>query len=400
VFNKLFGPEGVLFTLYDRNKVLNEPIAHYNAIQVPFTIIITLLMGAGQFLAYRKTTTASFFKRQILSLVATTVITFAGSAALQMWNPMYIFLFWTSCYAIIANAEFWLRWAKGQSAVAGSSVAHIGFGLIIAGSLISNANKTIISQNDTFIHEDFPSNENLLIEQGDTVPMGNYFVSWSEQSEEGHFVNYHLDFFEEKDGKLQPVFDLKPRIQINERMGNVAEPSTKHFALKDIYTHVTYADLRTAEELGDEEWKNQFEIEFNLNESHYLYGKYQVTLDTLLVDAPDKDGELEYAVLGAGITVKTMDDSTYKVMPVYVVEGNEVKHMDTEIKELGLKFRFDRINYETNRPVIVASEHKEEEVPFILVKAVVFPWINLLWIGSILMALGTVIAVVQRLKRA
>jgi len=400
VFNKLFGPEGVFFTLYDRNKVLNDPIEHYNAIQVPFAIIITLLMGAGHFLAYRKTTTASFFKRQILSLALTTLVAFAGAAALEMWNPMYIFLFWTSCYAIIANAEFWLRWAKGQSAVTGSSVAHIGFGLIIAGSLVSNANKTIISQNDTFIHEDFPSNENLLIEQGDTVPMGNYFVSWSQQSEEGHFVNYHLDFFEENDGKLEAAFELKPRIQLNERMGNVAEPSTQHFALKDIYTHVTYADLRTAEELGNDEWKNQFEIEFNLNESHYLYGKYQVTLDTLLVDAPDKGGELEYAVLGAGITVKTMNDSTYKVMPVYVVEGDEVQHMDTEIKELGIKFSFDRINYETNRPVIIASEHKEEEVPFILVKAVIFPWINLLWIGSILMALGTVIAVVQRLKRS
>ena len=87
-------------------------------------------------------------------------------------------------------------------------------------------------------------------------------------------------------------------------------------------------------------------------------------------------------------------------MPVYVVEGDEVQHMDTEIKELGIKFSFDRINYETNRPVIIASEHKEEDAPFILVKAVIFPWINLLWIGSILMALGTVIAVVQRLKRS
>jgi cytochrome c-type biogenesis protein CcmF len=95
-----------------------------------------------------------------------------------------------------------------------------------------------------------------------------------------------------------------------------------------------------------------------------------------------------------------MNDSTYKVMPVYVVEGDEVRHMDTKIKELGIKFSFDRINYETNRPVIIASEHKEEDAPFILVKAVIFPWINLLWIGSILMALGTVIAVVQRLKRS
>jgi cytochrome c biogenesis factor len=30
----------------------------------------------------------------------------------------------------------------------------------------------------------------------------------------------------------------------------------------------------------------------------------------------------------------------------------------------------------------------------------VFPWINLLWIGSILMALGTVIAVVTRIRRS
>ena len=165
-------------------------------------------------------------------------------------------------------------------------------------------------------------------------------------------------------------------------------------------------------DLDDEKLKPYFELDkvikgvFTVAKKLYELHFEEVTnIDTYHEDVKtfrvtDKDGELEYAVLGAGITVKTMNDSTYKVMPVYVVEGDEVQHMDTEIKELGIKFSFDRINYETNRPVIIASEHKEEEVPFILVKAVIFPWINLLWIGSILMALGTVIAVVQRLKRS
>ena len=398
VFNKLFGPDG-LITLYSENKVLQDPIQHYNAIQVPFAIIIALLIGAGQFLTYRSTTKERFFKRQILTFGVTIPLTVLSSWALDMWNPMYVALLLTSYYAVVANLDFWLRWAKGQWAIAGSSVAHVGFGLLLVGALVSNANKDTISQNSTFIHEEFPANENLLIEMGDTVQMGEYWVSWSDQSEEGIYVNYQLDFFEEKDGKLEKQFDLQPRIQLNERMGNVAEPSTKHYLGKDVYTHVTYADLRTEEERGDEEWKNQFDVELSMGDSHFLYGKYQITLDTLVVEAPSQSGQLEYVVLGAGLSIKTMDDSTYKVMPIYAVQGDQAQHADAEIPELGLKFSFDRINYETNKPVIIAMEHTEAEVPFIIVKAEVFPWINLLWLGSIIMALGTVIAIVQRAKR-
>ena len=94
VFNKLFGPEG-LITLYDQDKVLSDPIEHYNAIQVPFAIIIVLLIGVGQFLSYHRTSTQLFFKRQIATLVITTILTVLSSWALDMWNPMYILLLWT-----------------------------------------------------------------------------------------------------------------------------------------------------------------------------------------------------------------------------------------------------------------------------------------------------------------
>lgn len=399
VFNKLFGPEGII-TLYSEDKVLSDPITHYNAIQVPFALIIVLLIGAGQFLSYRRTETKLFFRRQLLTFIATTALTVLSCAVLGMWNPLYVALLWASYYAAIGNLDFLIRWAKGNWNIAGSTVAHIGFALIIAGSLVSNANKDIISQNKTFIHEEFPANENLLIHQGDTVELGEYWVSWVGQNEEGIYLNYELEFFEEKDGQLTRIFDLSPRIQLNERMGNVAEPSTKHFFGRDIYTHVTYADLRSMEERGSDEWKNEFDIELAKGESHFLYGKYEVKLDTLVVEAPQATDGPEYIVLGAGLSVKTMSDSTYKVMPIYAVQGDEAQHVDAEIKELGLKFSFDRINYETNKPVITASEHSEAEEPFILIKAEVFPWINLLWIGSLLMAIGTVIAVVMRIKRS
>jgi len=39
------------------------------------------------------------------------------------------------------------------------------------------------------------------------------------------------------------------------------------------------------------------------------------------------------------------------------------------------------------------------EPEFIVLEAIVFPFINILWIGSIIMFLGTLMAVIQRVKK-
>jgi len=138
----------------------------------------------------------------------------------------------------------------------------------------------------------------------------------------------------------------------------------------------------------------------NIGDSHFLYEKYQIKLDslvlnTLAVDSKNSQNSLEHVTLGARLTITTKNNSTFEVMPFFELKGNQQRKFDAELKELGLKFSFDRINYEENKPVIIVSE----AVPFILVKAEVFPWINLLWLGSILMGVGTGIAIVQRIKR-
>lgn len=90
---------------------------------------------------------------------------------LNFKNPLYILLLFTSLYAVFANVDYWFRVAKAKNALAGSSIAHIGFGLVILGSLISNGAKNIISKNETFIHEEFDSNKNILVGLNDTVHM-------------------------------------------------------------------------------------------------------------------------------------------------------------------------------------------------------------------------------------
>lgn len=62
-------------------------------------------------------------------------------------------------------------------------------------------------------------------------------------------------------GNKEKQFELKPFVQLNERMGNVAEPATKHFFDKDIYTHITYAEIEKAKSDHGEEGHNHEENE-------------------------------------------------------------------------------------------------------------------------------------------
>ena len=148
---------------------------------------------------------------------------------------MYILLLWTSYYAIVGNLEFLIRWAKGSWECCGLNSCPRWLRINHCRCISFKCQQRHHFQNKTFIHEEFPANENLLIHQGDTVQMGDYWVSWTGQEEEGYYLNYVLEFFEEQGDKLVSTFDLKPRIQLNERMGNALQNLLQSTSSLEIY---------------------------------------------------------------------------------------------------------------------------------------------------------------------
>ncbi|MFZ9943743.1 MAG: hypothetical protein ACO3O0_09045, partial [Bacteroidia bacterium] len=109
----------------------------------------------------------------------------------------------------------------------------------------------VISKNmlNVDLGKDFPNNENIMLFKGDTLQMSKYFISYTGKEKQGVNVYYNIEYFtaDFENGRLQPAFTLQPRIQLNPRMGNVAEPSTRRFFDRDIYTHITYADMESLE---------------------------------------------------------------------------------------------------------------------------------------------------------
>jgi len=90
-----------------------------------------------------------------------------------------------------------------------------------------------------------PNKENIMIEQKlDTASDGSLFRELYGKEQKGVNVYYTISYFSLDVQRVrESEFELKPLVQLNERMGNVAEPATKHFLTRDIYTHITYAEL-------------------------------------------------------------------------------------------------------------------------------------------------------------
>lgn len=374
-----------------------DPISHYNQWQVPFAIVVTLLMGIGQYMRYKKDGFSRVLKAVVGSVLVSIVITWGVGYGFQMKDPIYLALLFTSTFTVIGNLDVWIRVYKGHWGISGSSVAHIGFGLVMLGALISNANQDVISQNETYIAEDFPANENLLVELGDTVSMGSYRVTWSGERKEGHHRIFEMEYFEQSEtGIWETAFTLEPYIQLNEQMGNVAEPSTKHYLSRDIYTHITYAEPESvaAEREKNGGYGREATVTLAVGDTA-LYARNFVRLDSLSV-IQGSDSDETTLGLKAHLSVIDVLGERREATPVFVVEGNQVVHRDDATTDAQFKFRLNKVIPEQQEIELLAYQNIGDEAPFIVIKAVIFPWINLLWLGSVLMALGTVMAIYRR----
>lgn len=384
-----------------------DPIEHYNSWQLPLAILVTLFVAISQFLKYKKTATKKFFRQIAPSLI----LAFLGSLGLTYLLEIKAFflnlLLFSSLFAVLANLDYFLRIIKGNIKKGGSALAHVGFGLIILGSLLSAGNKQIISKNRSPVNinfeEDKNSNdENVMLLKNDTVLMEPYYVTYTNRRiEKDKFVYFDMDYLKvNAQGKYVKKFSLSPYVQLNQQMGNVPEPSTAHFWNQDIFTHITYADLENLDSASAEMYGDADSLQLNIGDS--LFSSNAVITVKRFKRQPNKDSlnlDLNDIALGLTIQAKTLDGKAYTATPIMVIRGNRVFTIQDKIEELGLMFGFNGINPENEKLSILLSEKNKNAGDFVIMQAIVFPYINVLWIGCIVMVLGTLVAVVNRIRQ-
>jgi cytochrome c-type biogenesis protein CcmF len=290
---------------------------------------------------------------------------------------------------------------------AGASISHIGFALVMMGALLSTSKSIIISENTSSIDltslGEIKNNENILLYQNDTVQLSNYFVTFTGKNKEGVNIFYNVDYLTKDGDTYVKEFTLSPRIQLNPRMGNVAEPDTRHFLHKDIYTHVTYADLAMKEETDPEEYGELSTKEMKVGDSFFT-SNYKYQLDSVYVNNKralnnTKDSARVEVIAQFSITDKTGNVAFAK--PMYIIENIEegkVFGMPHELEETGVIVSLNKIIPEESRYEVSVREKNKVKTDFMVMKAIQFPLINVLWIGCVLFLIGGVIAMVNRMQ--
>lgn len=383
-------------------------IGFYNSWQIPFAIIISLLIATGQFLKYKDTDIKTVVKKLIIPFIGSILLCAIVAIAMRLDQFFYVLLLWSSVFCVWANAHYWLIVLSGKIKNAGASIAHIGFGLILTGALISTSKKEFISVNNSgkdieTLDKQLTNSKNILLQVGDTLRMGDYFVTYKGKLKQGVNIYFEIEYYKKQpDGKLKYDFTLKPVVQTNPRMGNVAEPDTRHFLHKDIYTHVTYADLETLEE------KKQEGNEYGTSKSFTIAVGDTISSSNSLIILEGFNTNVDkkkYGISDSSLAVEAMlklmdvDKKTYSARPIYVIDHNRIEPIEAEVPELGVKINFWKITPETGKIDISLAERRTNKPDFIVMEAIIFPYINILWTGCIVMVIGTFIAILQRAKR-
>ena len=406
IFNKMFGMNKAPFT-----------IEKFNAWQIPFAIIVALLLAIGQFLKYKETNKKQFFKS--LRISALLALAFGGiaSAALYFshnWSQTtstqktnyftYTALLIVSAFALFANTEYWLRILKGRLKHLGASLAHVGFALLLIGILISTSKKTTLSKNTSqksvsSLGKDFDDKKSILLTLGDTLPMGPYYVSYVSREKTGINVLFRVDYFFREQNKFVKQFELYPRVQMNERMGNTAEPDTRHFLSNDVYTDVKYAYPLTettapTKDLYGEPQNNVIHLHDSLFSTNAI-----IILDSLKTNISQEQYQKNDSSIWvtAILHAYDIDKKVHTVYPKYHLIKDRIEPAMDSIPELGLRFTFWKINPEDGSVEIMLSERKTNQKDIIVMEAYMFPYINVLWLGCLLMVFGTGLAVWQRI---
>jgi len=331
-------------------------------------------------------------------------ITFYGQGA-GFLGAIYVALFAT-IYAFIANALYIWTGLKGSLKNAGSAIAHAGFALMLVGILISGSNKQVISSStvnginlpagkDPMTKQTDDPRENLTLIREVPTRMADYEVTYTKDSagsEKGR--KFYALNFESKDPvtkKTKEKFTLLPDVYMMKDNNMSSNPDTKSYFTKDIFTYISFA-------LSDRKEPDTAAFdEVLLAEGDTSFFNTGYVILNRVVKNPDNERyhfKPTDMALMADLTVVSKDSMRYHAMPLVQVDDIGIVRTDDTLYAQNLFLRFNGVT--ENKKIKLGIRHSDTMIDFVTVKTYVFPYINLVWLGLIFMAMGIIMSMLKR----
>ncbi len=380
-----------------------DPVKYYNDIQVWAAFIVGVLSASIQFLKYKKTGMKAVWKKLALLIGISIVLTVLLVVGQKIEHLQYMAFTFAIMFTITGNLYYLLTTQKGKVMKAGGSIAHLGFGMMLLGILLSGYKKTVISmdlaganRNVDFGKKTFEENvkegrENVLLFRNTTVPMGKYMVTYLGDSlvhadPPLTFYKIRFDRRDPENNNLLESFTLYPEAYVNPKgqEGISANPDAKHYWSHDVFTYLT--SISNPESKTD---TSSFQPHTVRNGDSIYLANAVLVFEGLNNNVGNKNYKAQAGDIAAEakLTAYTIDGKAGTSAPVYVIQGNQATSLDDTLRDLGLTVRINRIIPDQQATEIGVRQRAAQD-DYIILKAIVFPFIRVLWLGVIVMVIG------------
>ena len=305
-----------------------------------------------------------------------------------------------SVFSIVANGAYIFSGLKGRLRNAGGTIAHIGFTMMMLGILISASKKEVLSHNTSGIPVFFGKDskevpgENLTLVKGVRTDMGKYWVTYEKDSthpKKPYLWFYHLKF-ERKDGGEE--FTLYPNAFVNykDNMGLMANPDARHYFTHDIFTYIT--SLPDPNKKAD---TTSFRaVNMKVGDTAFYSSGFAVLEEVRTSrQIPGIEFSASDSATIARLRVTSKTNSIYTINTLLLnKDGGSFPFPDTVMAE-NLILQLQKT---TGGDVELGMKESNSLLQYVTLKAYNFPWINLLWAGTVIMALGFLISMFKRMQ--
>jgi len=396
VFNKVFGlsiapPEDAEYA--------------YNSIQVYIAVIVAALTAISQYLKYKYTPWVHFRNKilipTIIAVLITALLLLFSDLNYTRKGPVFLGSLWLavicSAYTIVANASYIWLGLKGKLRLSGGSVAHVGFGLVLLGILISSSNKEVLSRNINGIPvplgEGEDPGENLALVKDVTMDMGKYSLTYlGDSSHPKKQLSYYKIHFKSKDGKEE--FTLTPNSFVNYKgnEGLMSNPDARHYWDHDVFTYITSISNPDSEKdtatfrshivkPGDSLfYSNGFMVLQGIKEK-----------DSLPNEIFGENGKL----FEAPIKIFSKTGSIYDITSRLAFAKGQFLNLPDTVTAESLVVQLQKAE---NNSVELGVKESGAIMKYVTIKAYKFPFIRLLWGGVCITAIGILMSMFQRIR--
>jgi len=399
VINKFFGTNLTMGA---------EPVYSYNSIIIWIAITIAILTAVTQYLKYKQTGTKYFVGKiiwpTIIAVAISSLVLAFGNINYQDHGAGFLAAIWfalaCSIYSVVANAGYIWIGMKGKLNLSGASIAHLGFGLMLVGILISSSKKEVLSYNTSGIFIPLGENkitgkagENLTLIKGVKTDMGKYWVSFEKKYRDPLRKDkwfYKLNF-EPKNGEKS--FSLTPNAFVNLKTGDMSpNPDARHYLTYDIFTYIT------ALQRDNDQVTVGFISMVQAVGDTINYSNGVMTLYTIIFNASTEKYHVinTYILLMSSLTIHPKGGGSIKAGPVYQIRDNRAVYIADTISSQSLAIAFT--GFADTKKIELAIKESSSLQEFLTMKAYKFPFINLLWIGTLLMVIGLFISLARRIS--